>query len=124
MLRREVPLREAGDVNARVWNRVVEIGEFCALINRILNDLPGAPFRTVSVPIGVLRAGLGLVEGFRGDILCWLRLNAAGRIMRCHLRDPSWFLWPPLDAAIEGNIIADFPFCNKSFSGSYCGHDL
>jgi len=42
----------------------------------------------------------------------------------CHLRDPSWFQWPVLEAAIEGNIVADFPLCNKSFNCSYSGADL
>ena len=27
-------------------------------------------------------------------------------------------------SAIEGNIVADFPLCNKSFNCSYSGHDL
>ena len=34
--------------------------------------------------------GLAVVEGFRGDILVWLRLRD-GRIERCHLRDPRGF---------------------------------
>ena len=69
------------------------------------------------------REGMAIVEGFRGDIVAWLRLTG-GRIERCHLRDPSWFQWPLLEAAIEGNIVADFPLCNKSFNCSYSGHDL
>ncbi len=40
------------------------------------------------------------------------------------LRDPSWFFWPALEAAIEGNIVADFPLCNKSFNAAYSGCDL
>jgi Ni,Fe-hydrogenase III large subunit len=68
--------------------------------------------------------GLALVEGFRGDVLVWLRLDAEGAVTRCHPRDPSWFQWPLLEAAIEGNIVADFPLCNKSFNCSYAGHDL
>ena len=67
---------------------------------------------------------MALVEGFRGDVLVWLRLNGDGTVARCHPRDPSWFQWPLLEAAIEGNIVADFPICNKSFNGSYSGHDL
>ena len=47
-----------------------------------------------------------------------------GTVTHCHLRDPSWFQWPLLEAAIEGNIVADFPLCNKSFNCSYSGHDL
>ncbi len=67
--------------------------------------------------------GAGLVEGFRGDVLVWLRIEG-DHIARCHLRDPSWFQWPLLEAVIEGNIVADFPLCNKSFNCSYSGHDL
>jgi Ni,Fe-hydrogenase III large subunit len=63
------------------------------------------------------------VEGFRGDVLVWLRLRD-GRVERCHLRDPSWFQWPLLEAVIENNIVADFPLCNKSFNCSYSGQDL
>ena len=66
------------------------------------------------------REGMAMVEGFRGDVLVWLRLRD-GRIERCHLRDPSWFQWPLLEAAIEDNIVADFPLCNKSFNCSYSG---
>ena len=66
---------------------------------------------------------MALVEAFRGDVLVWLRI-AGGRVERCHLRDASWFQWPLLEAVIEGNIVADFPLCNKSFNCSYSGHDL
>ena len=72
----------------------------------------------------IFKEGMALVEGFRGDILVWLRLDDEGRVTRCHMRDPSWFQWPLLEAAIEGNIVGDFPLCNKSFNCSYSGHDL
>ena len=77
----------------------------------------------VEVPAGA-GEGMALVEAFRGDALVWLRLDADGRVQRCHMRDASWFQWPLLEAAIEGNIVADFPLCNKSFNCSYSGHDL
>ena len=67
---------------------------------------------------------MALVESFRGDVLVWLRIGADGTLARCHLRDPSWFQWPLLEVAVEGNIVADFPLCNKSFNCSYSGHDL
>jgi Ni,Fe-hydrogenase III large subunit len=70
------------------------------------------------------REGTVLVEGFRGDILAWVRLGAGGTIANAYIRDPSWLQWPILEAAIEGNIVADFPLCNKSFNCSYSGHDL
>ena len=75
-------------------------------------------------PPGEAREGFALVEGFRGDIFAWVRIDSSGKIAHCHLRDPSWFQWPLLEAAIEGNIVGDFPLCNKSFNCSYSGHDL
>jgi Ni,Fe-hydrogenase III large subunit len=120
----EVPVREEVDVNARVWIRINEIEQSLALIEQILERLPGGALQTEIRRVRRPREGMALVEGFRGDILVWLRLSANGRIERCHLRDPSWFQWPLLEAAIEGNIVADFPLCNKSFNCSYSGHDL
>jgi Ni,Fe-hydrogenase III large subunit len=119
----EVPVLEAGDVNARVWIRIREIDQSTRLLEQILAALPEGPCRAPVESVGEAE-GLGLVEGFRGDVLVWLRLDAQGRIARCHLRDPSWFQWPLLEAVIEGNIVADFPLCNKSFNCSYSGHDL
>jgi Ni,Fe-hydrogenase III large subunit len=118
----EVPSVNAGDVNARVWIRIREVEQSLALIEQILERLPAGP---IFAPISARQGeGAALVEGFRGEIFAWVRIGADGRVERCHLRDPSWFQWPLLEAAIEGNIVADFPLCNKSFNCSYSGHDL
>ncbi len=119
----ETPLLTAGDVNARVWVRIREIEQSLALIGEILASLPPGPTAAALPETGGVREGMGLVEGFRGDVLVWLRIQD-GHIARCHPRDPSWFQWPLLEAVIEGNIVADFPLCNKSFNCSYSGHDL
>ena len=120
----EVPVREDGDVNARVWIRVREVEQSLSLIDQILGELPEGAIYTHPGTAADPREGVALVEGFRGDILAWLRIGSEGLVERCHLRDPSWFQWPLLEAAIEGNIVADFPLCNKSFNCSYSGHDL
>lgn len=120
----EVPVLEEGDVNARVWIRIREVDQSLALIDQILDTLPTSPIATKAEASSGGGEGAALVEGFRGDILVWLRLEAERTVGRCHLRDPSWFQWPLLEAAIHDNIIADFPLCNKSFNCSYSGHDL
>jgi Ni,Fe-hydrogenase III large subunit len=122
-LRFEVPVLSEGDVNARVWIRVREVEQSLSLIDQILDRLPEGPSATPAGHRRAAREGMAIVEGFRGDVLVWLRLRE-GRVERCHLRDPSWFQWPLLEAVIENNIVADFPLCNKSFNCSYSGHDL
>lgn len=124
-LRFQVPLRTEGDVNARVWIRILEIEQSLSLIEQMLEGLPEGTIRESLENIDLVPSeGMALIEAFRGDVLAWLRIDARGCIERCHLRDASWFQWPLLEAAIEGNIVADFPLCNKSFNCSYSGHDL
>lgn len=128
-LRFTVPVREEGDVDARVWIRILEIGESLGMIEQILAGLPKGEHR-VALPAATAGAegggaeGAALVEAFRGDFFAWVRLDGEGRIARAHFRDASVFQWPLLEAAIAYNIVADFPLINKSFNCSYSGHDL
>jgi Ni,Fe-hydrogenase III large subunit len=117
-----VPVLEDGDVHSRLMIRAREVEASFGLVEQILGRLPAGPIAAPLAPAA--GEGLALVEGFRGDILAWVALAADGTVRRAHLRDPSWFQWPLLEAAIEGNIVADFPICNKSFNCSYSGHDL
>ncbi len=120
-LRFETALRQEGDVNARAHIRMAEIAASAGLLQSLLAMLPAGP---VSVPLPMASGeGVGCAEGFRGDIWHWLRLDG-GLIGSVMMRDPSWLQWPLLEAAIEGNIVADFPLCNKSFNCSYSGVDL
>jgi Ni,Fe-hydrogenase III large subunit len=121
----EIPTLEEGDVNARVWIRIREVEQSLALVAQILSGLPrDGAVATPAGATGKVAEGLAIVEGFRGDVLASVRLDRHGHVERGHLRDPSWFQWPVLEAAIENNIVADFPLCNKSFNCSYSGHDL
>ncbi|HEY6356131.1 MAG TPA: hypothetical protein VIY30_16735, partial [Burkholderiaceae bacterium] len=122
----DVPVLNGGDVDARIWIRIREVEQSMALIDQILQQLPAGPVAGSQAALTAPGAqeGVALVEGFRGDVLVWVRTGPGGIIERCHLRDPSWFQWPVLESAIEGNIVADFPLCNKSFNCSYSGHDL
>ena len=121
----ETPVLTQGDVNARVWVRIREVERSLDLLDQLFADAPPWPLKshmdTMPPPQGA--EGAALVESFRGDIFMWVRLAADGKVAACHFRDPSWFQWPLVEAAIEGNILADFPLCNKSFNCAYSGHD-
>lgn len=116
-----VPVLDEGDVDARVRVRSLELRESITLLRALLGNLPDGPL-SVALPM-TSGEGLGWAEGFRGDIWHWLRLDG-GQIASVFMRDPSWLQWPLLQGAVYGNIIADFPLCNKSFNCSYSGVDL
>jgi Ni,Fe-hydrogenase III large subunit len=119
----EAPTRTKSDVDSRVWVRIDEIGQSIAIVRQLLTKLKAGPVFLPPPPFAP-GTGAALIEAFRGDLFLSVRLEEEGRIAHLHARDASWFQWPLLEAAIKGNIVADFPLCNKSFNCSYSGHDL
>jgi len=119
-----VAVHQAGDVNARVWVRIDEIRESIRLIRHFLETLPPGDLRVELPSPAPDRCALALVEGWRGEIVYWVQSGPRGEINRCMVRDPSGVNWLALEQAIHGNIVPDFPLCNKSFNQSYSGHDL
>jgi Ni,Fe-hydrogenase III large subunit/Ni,Fe-hydrogenase III component G len=114
---------DRGDVAARVAVRFGEIMESLRLIRSIAASLPAGPARLEVAPKPDAE-GLGVVEGWRGEVLVGVRLDAHGRLARAHPHDPSWQAWPALEFAVLKDIVPDFPLINKSFNLSYSGADL
>ena len=116
-----------GDVAGRVAVRFDEVIESLRLLRALTTGLPPGPPR-VEIQLKAMPArGAGWIEGWRGEVLVALELEAEGgepRVRRCHCHDPSWQNWPVIEHAVIGNIVPDFPLINKSFNLSYSGHDL
>lgn len=120
----EVTTYRYGDVAARVKVRGAEVLAAFDLLEALLETLPGGPVAADWRIGGREAEGMGLVEGWRGEIVTYVRLGDDGRVERFYPRDPSWLNWPALEKLVRGNIVPDFPVCNKSVNGSYSGHDL
>ena len=119
-----VPVYRYGDVAARVRVRAEECRAAFELIEAMLDGLPAGPVRAAWRAPAAGSEGLGIVEGWRGEILTYVRFGEGGGIARFFPRDPSWTTWPAIELLIHDNIVPDFPVCNKSVNGSYSGHDL
>lgn len=117
-------LDHTGDVAARVRIRFLEIFESLLFTRSLLLHLPEPPLTMALPDIPEPREGCALVEGFRGEVIGWVRLLPGGVIESAHIQDPSPLLWHALEAATPGNLAADFPLINKSFNPSYSGTDL
>ena len=119
----EVPVYQEGDVLRRMRVRVDEIWQSLGIIKQVFINLAPGSCR-VNVPIlPPDRVAIGAVEGWRGEILHWIRTGANGRLERCKIKDPSLSNWPAIVEAVQGNIVPDFPVINKSFNLSYSGTD-
>lgn len=119
----DVPVFRAGDVAARAKVRAEEVVHSLNLIRDLLNSPPDGPVSEDLVPKENVE-GIGLIDGWRGEIVTYVRLGQDARVERFFPRDPSWLTWPALELLIQDNIVPDFPVCNKSINGSYSGQDL
>jgi Ni,Fe-hydrogenase III large subunit/Ni,Fe-hydrogenase III component G len=121
----KVPLETQGDIASRVWIRIKEINASLKLIEQFAGRLKEAAGLLADwrvPPSG--SEGLGIVEGWRGEIIAHVRFDAGNKIARYYPRDPSILNWPALEKLVLNNIVPDFPVCNKSLNGSYSGNDL
>lgn len=120
----EVPVLTQGDVKARALVRVEEVRQSTSLIRQALRAIPPGPLAVPLPPLPGFEPAFSLVEGWRGGIIHWVMVDEKGTLHRVKVLDPSFLNWHPLSYALLGNIVPDFPLCNKSFNQSYSGNDL
>ncbi len=110
-----------GDVMARVTVRALEARESIRIVGELVRRLEPGPLQVAlpePLPPGG-RIGISAIESPRGEAIHWLRLDAAGRVDRYHLRSPSYHNWRAVALAAGTAIVPDFPLVNKSFELCY-----
>src|SRR3989344_185413 len=127
-LRPEVAVLTPGDVYSRFKVRVKEVQSSIGLGKDALSRMPAGEIMTKGADGAIVfekgRCALGVVEGWRGDIVYLVSTDGRGEISRVDVRDPSFLNWTVLGYAGKGNVVPDFPLINKSFNLSYSGNDL
>jgi Ni,Fe-hydrogenase III large subunit len=118
------PCFQTGDVAARLQIRADEINNAISMMTALLQQMPDGKINHEWKLPKDKAEGIAMVEGWRGEIISYVSFDDNGNIFRFFARDPSWLNWPALEQLIHGNIVPDFPVCNKSVNGSYSGHDL
>jgi Ni,Fe-hydrogenase III large subunit len=115
---------EQGDVLARMMLRGEEIE--CSI--SMIQELIESGYRgDLAIPVKKpepFAAALGYAESPRGSLFYWVMADGKGNPLRVKLRSPSYCNWPAVPFAVHGNIVPDFPLCNKSFNLSYSGTDM
>jgi Ni,Fe-hydrogenase III large subunit/Ni,Fe-hydrogenase III component G len=113
-----------GDVHARYLVRAREFAVSIAVVKDLIERLGVSRKSAPRHKATASRAGLGIVEGWRGTICHRVELDRDGNLSRVKIVDPSFFNWPALPIALSDTIVPDFPLVNKSFNLSYSGNDL
>jgi Ni,Fe-hydrogenase III large subunit len=114
-----VPIHQAGDVEARLRQRLAEATVSFRLLEELLARPPDGPVRVRIGPLAPYRVGLGAVESPRGADVHAVLCDTDGRIERYRVRSASFPNWPLVPMAVPGNLMPDFPLINKSFELCY-----
>lgn len=121
-----VPVFHAGDVMARLQQRIAEVTESAKLIEQIIARLFSFGNNPVSIalvkklpPIQPGSYTIGMSESARGENVHFVMIGVDQQIARLRIRSASYANWPAVPYAVPGNIIPDFPLINKSFELCY-----
>jgi len=139
-----------GDVFARLALRIAEVETSMLLVRELIRQLKNqgrkaadtslllpSEFKDRLYDTPAHASGLGCVESWRGEIVCWIMKGYGDCIFRCEFRDPSVLNWDAMARAVKLkaqknpdetsflllNMLVDFPLINKSFNLAYAGHD-
>jgi Ni,Fe-hydrogenase III large subunit len=113
-----------GDVFARMMVRAEEAECSISMIHALLERDERGPLASEPKDIPAYASALGYTESPRGSVFYWVMSGRDGKPLRVKLRSPSYCNWPAVPFAVHGNIVPDFPLCNKSFNLSYSGCDM
>ncbi|QQR78151.1 MAG: NADH-quinone oxidoreductase subunit C [Candidatus Moraniibacteriota bacterium] len=121
-----IPTETTGDVFARYKVREREVHQSFKILHQAIDRAVSNP-GPVAIGIGSLMPNahaIGIVEGWRGDIVYFIMTDANGMITRVKVRDPSFLNWQVFPYLVTNDIVPDFPLINKSLNLSYSGNDL
>lgn len=121
-------LEKSGDVQARWTIRIKEVHSSISMfiLEQAILGIPSEKELCSDKKL-VLRCnsyGIGITEGWRGDIVYCAITDSTGQLTRVDVRDPSFINWTIMEHSVREDIIPDFPLINKSFNLSYSGNDL
>ncbi len=115
---------EKGDVFARMMVRSEEIECSISMVHELIESGYKGALIVPAKQAPPYASSLGYVESPRGSLFYWVMADKDGKPLRVKLRSPSYCNWPAVPFAVHGNIVPDFPLCNKSFNLSYSGTDM
>lgn len=117
-----VPVRDAGDAQARMQVRIAEIETSCYLAQQALGrlcDCQPEPLRERCLPEP--GTAVGWAEAPQGEVLYLVEIAEEARIRYCAPRSASLHNLLLFPATFVGDILTDFPFNEASFGLSIAG---
>lgn len=105
----KIPIRDEGDVLARLLVKYEEVFESINIIYQLLDNIPRTPLLAEYDGIPEKRLGLGVTEAPRGENLHFVITGRDNKIYRWRLRAPSYNNLQSVPLMLRGEYLADAP---------------
>jgi len=123
-IKKDINVLELGGVFERYLMKIAELKDAFSFIEAALeyikSDIP------ISKPAIDLKPGseaIAAVETVKGELVVYGQAGENNTFNRIYFKTPSFTNWNGLTYAVLGEIVPDFPLCNKSFNMSYSEND-
>lgn len=115
---------EGGGVYERLQVKAQEIRNAVTMIRQLKKRVfVSAPLHIDLPEIPAGKEEYVMIETVKGEAMVYGLMGANHRFDRIYVKTPSFTNWAGLTYAVIGEIVPDFPLCNKSFNLSYAEND-
>ncbi|MBP1745059.1 MAG: dehydrogenase [Firmicutes bacterium] len=124
-LKKPVQTETLGGVFERYKLKIEEIRSAFDYIKSSLDFIGGrtVPKERNSISLQAGQEAIVSVETVKGDLIIYGLTGMDNRFDRIYMKTPSFANWRGLTYAVMGEIVPDFPLCNKSMNMSYSEND-
>ncbi|MBC2578740.1 NADH-quinone oxidoreductase subunit C [Clostridium sp. DJ247] len=123
-LKKDINCKELGGVFERYNLKLAEIRDAFKFIRQaldIIKDHIHKSRENISIEEG--KEGFAVLETVKGELIVYGKVGKNNRFERIYFKTPSFTNWNGLTYAVLGEVVPDFPLCNKSFNMSYSEND-
>ena len=123
-IKKEVNTEIIGSVFERYKLKITEIRDAFDFIGKALSNIRGDISKSkTDIKLVEGMEGLAVVETVKGELVVYGQVGKNNRFNRVYFKTPSITNWDGLTYTVLGEIVPDFPLCNKSFNMSYSEND-
>jgi Ni,Fe-hydrogenase III large subunit len=115
----DVPVREEGDVFARVVVRALEILESCKIIEQAVEMMPAGPFAGEAFPRVPAGETCSRIEGPRGEVFYYVASDGTDTPVRIRVRTPTFANMPTARLMVIGQELSDLGLIQASIDPCY-----
>lgn len=123
-IKRNINLKELGGVFERYQLKIAELRDAFDFIQAALLQINiDVPASKTAISLKENQEAIAIVETVKGELMVYGKAGSDNHFNRLYFKTPSFTNWEGLTQAVLGEIVPDFPLCNKSFNMSYSEND-